>query len=237
MRRHRLGVATISLSLLLGGCGTSHPKPVARARREPSPSTMLPGRLPTPTISSPSTVNTLPSTGNTSPGASKAPVSSIVMCEPDALALYFLFNAQTTMNQSGAFFSFVNTGATPCWMQGYPGVEALTMSGAVMPQAFERGVAYAIPEQPCACRVTVSPGGRIYFAVGYAPVNMPEGGSEAGCIESAELLVYPPNTTSQLEVAFDAMMCPGHNTVGPVGPASAFGPSGPELHGAGRVGS
>ncbi len=236
MRRHGLAVVAISLSLLLGACGTSHPKPVARERSEPSPSTTLAGPLPSPTVTSPSTGNTLPSTVNTSPGASKAPVSSIVMCEPDALRLNYLVNAQPTMNQSGAFFSFTNTGAVPCWMQGYPGVEALTASGAVAPIAFQRAVAFLIPEQPCPCRFRVSPGGRLYFAIDISPVNMPEGGSEAGCIESAKLLVYPPNTTSQLEVTFDAVMCPPHNDVGPVGPASAFGPYGPELHGAGRGG-
>lgn len=234
MRRRRLAVAAISLLLVPCACGTSHPKPVAREGSEPSPSTTLPGPLPSPTVTWPSTVNTLPSTGNTSPGTSKAPGASIVMCEPDALRLNFLFNAGTVMNDSGAFFSFTNTGVVPCWMQGYPGVEALTASGAVVPIAFQRGGFYVLPEQPCPCRFTISPGGRLYFAVGYAPVNVQEGGSEAGCIESAELLVYPPNTTSQLAVTFDAVMCPQHNDVGPVGPASAFGPSGPELQRTGR---
>ncbi len=213
-RSSSTALAAVALLLLLGACGTVRGTPAPRAEAKPSSSSAPPRSISKPTVAQ--------STTTTSSAVSSEPTgSSSPTCLPSDLRLAYAFSAQTLMQQSAAFFSFTNTGVRSCWLQGYPGVEALTASGSVINMPFVRRVPYPIPMAPCPCRFTVAPGHLLYFAIGWSPVSQPFGNT-AGCETSGTLLVYPPNTTRQLTVSFSALLCPNSEAVTPVGPISGF---------------
>jgi hypothetical protein len=94
---------------------------------------------------------------------------------------------------------FTNTGAGPCWLQGYPGVSYLDAAGAPAGPPAER------LEAP-APRVVLAPGEQAHASLNgsQAYLGTPECGAT---VEGVTLQVFPPDETVARTTPYGASLC------------------------------
>ena len=108
-------------------------------------------------------------------------------------------------------FILRNISATPCTLEGYPGMQLLDATGRPMTTHVLRGTSVVVPPIPVTL-VTLAPGARGSFRWGYSDVPT---GTET-CPTSASVEVTPPNDFSHATLASKMSPCGGRVTVSPV---------------------
>ncbi|MGH9058832.1 MAG: DUF4232 domain-containing protein [Acidimicrobiales bacterium] len=123
----------------------------------------------------------------------------------------------------GQVITFRNTSSTPCTLEGYPGLGMLDAQGHAIATKVSRGTSYIVHAQKPAL-VTVAPGGKASFALGYTDAT---GYSGMHCPSSSSLEVTPPNAYHHLVISDHLSPygpC-GKITVSPVYPGSGRQPT------------
>jgi Protein of unknown function (DUF4232) len=117
-------------------------------------------------------------------------------------------------------FALKSTATATCVLGGYPGLQMLSASGALLPTKVVRGGSYSFTKM-APTTVTVAPGGSVEFNVGYGDVPV---GNETSCPSSESIEITPPNAYGHLVTAAKLSPCGGGTLV--VSPV--FSPSGPD---------
>jgi hypothetical protein len=112
-----------------------------------------------------------------------------------------------------------STAPTPCVLDGYPGMQLLSSSGASLPTNVVRKGSYSFTAMS-PTTVILAPGQSAYFNIGYSDVPV---GSETTCPTSASVQVTPPNAYDQLVVTAAMSPCGGGTMV--VSPVFAATPT------------
>ena len=147
-------------------------------------------------------------------------------CRTDQLRLSLDKMLQGLASQTGAFFQLQNASRPSCSLYGYPGFQALNVSGSVEAIGVARGGSYQIND-PGPHIVPLSPGQSAYFGVGWGDYDAVKDTTK-GCINTAHVVSVPPNTYSALSTdATLTSICPeGGGTakviITAVAPKSAF---------------
>ncbi len=110
-------------------------------------------------------------------------------------------------------FVLRNSSASPCTLNGYPGLQMLDGKRHPLPTVVVRGAAMGLPAVPPAL-VNLTPGGSASFSLAYEDVPI---GNEGPCPTSAQLEITPPNDFDHLVVHATLSPCSGGKiTVSPV---------------------
>ncbi len=110
-----------------------------------------------------------------------------------------------------------STSPSPCFLEGYPGLQLLSSGGSPLPTNVVRKGSYPFTAMP-PTRVTLATGQSADFNLGYSDVPS---GSETSCPAAASLEVTPPDATDHLVVAASLSPCGGGTIV--VSPVFAAG--------------
>jgi hypothetical protein len=115
-------------------------------------------------------------------------------------------------------YGLSNTSAAACTLFGYPAVGMADASGRTLPSQVSHGGSYTfVAEMPTT--VTLSPGARASFFLGYSDVPT---GNETSCPQSAQVYITPPGDTGRVALADRIAPCGnGAMTVSPVHPGVA----------------
>lgn len=106
----------------------------------------------------------------------------------------------------------VNDGAAPCALDGYPGLQLLSSTGAELTTDVVRGGAYSFTDLPPS-PITVPAGAAAYFNLAYSDVPSASG----SCSAAASMWVTPPDDVDHLTVTQSLTACSGGTlTVSPV---------------------
>jgi len=95
-----------------------------------------------------------------------------------------------------------NTTSAPCGLEGYPGGQLYSASGAALPTTVVRGGSHGFDNFPPA-PVTIAPGATAYFNLEYSDVPT----NNTSCPAATSLWVTPPDDTDHLTVAVQAEAC------------------------------
>ena len=154
------------------------------------------------------------SSGSPSTSASPSPSASaspaVARCKVGDLKI----TQGPTQGAAGSIagiFIFKNVSASPCTLQGYPGMQLLNAMGAAMTTHVIRGTSVVVPSIPVTL-VTLAPGIRASSLWGYSDVPT---GSET-CPASTSVEVTPPNDFMHATLASVMAPCGGRVTVSPV---------------------
>jgi hypothetical protein len=168
---------------------------------------------------------TVAGTGSTAPGttagttattaapATTAPAPVSTRCHAGDLRME-VAETGASAGHWHALLLFTNAGATPCSLEGYPGVSFLDASGGQVGRPAER---LASPTAP----VMLGPGERAHAALNVS--NAFNFGEECGQpVPTATVRVFPPDETGDLRAALDTDVCPNLAMVatGPVFPGT-----------------
>jgi Protein of unknown function (DUF4232) len=177
-------------------------------------------RVPTTTVSPPPTSAKPPAT------SAILPAHALVPCSSGQLSAK-VGRVGVALGNVGVIFTFTNTSARNCSLQGYPGVHMLDANGDPLPTEVTDGVAYTVPSIPEQV-VDLVPGASASFDLGYSDST---GYGTAICPVAASLAISPPGAQQPIlvTVEIDAYGGPtiqtlecGEITVSPV----YFGPGG-----------
>lgn len=127
------------------------------------------------------------------------------VCQTQQLALSEEGHAQGAAGSTGQTFSYQNTSATSCTVNGYPGFLALDSTGHVMPNGPVQTGGNA-PNTPKV--ITLAPSAKAYF-LAFWP-HWTGGGVETGCITPSLVESTPPGNLLPLTIATSDLgyMCP-----------------------------
>lgn len=196
-RRWPLAAGAVALAALLAGC-TSAPSAshTSRKRHHPAPTTTTTSSTTTTTSSTTTTTTTVPVTST--------------LCQPSQLHLAVVGNtgaAGTVTTTVG----MTNTSPATCTMQGYPGMQLLSASGAQIPTTvvrdqapFPSAAANAAPSL-----VSLAPGTSARFSIQWSDVPV---GGETVCPASTKSEVTPPTDTAFAVMTLRIAPC-DHGTV------------------------
>ena len=110
-----------------------------------------------------------------------------------------------------------STAPAPCVLGGYPGLQLVSSSGALLPTNVVRKGNYSFTAMNPTTLI-LNPGQSAYFNIGYSDVPV---GTEGTCPTSASVQVTPPNAYDHLVVAAAMSPCGGGTmVVSPGGRAS-----------------
>ncbi|MGO9029498.1 MAG: DUF4232 domain-containing protein [Acidimicrobiales bacterium] len=169
-----------------------------------------------------STTTTAPATTSTrspAPSTTSAPATTTTtgsggptQCATATLtaSVYGSSGAAGTIETTVALTS---SAATACTLAGYPGLQMLSSTGALLPTNVVRGGSYQFTTM-APTSVTVAPGQAVYFNMGYSDVPS---GAQTSCPSSATLHVTPPNSYTSVSLSAQLSPCDnGSITVSPV---------------------
>jgi uncharacterized protein DUF4232 len=108
----------------------------------------------------------------------------------------------SAMNQPSYFLTLVNIGPR-CTLHGYPGVQIVDATGKPVGTPVERGAGF-VTDDPGPHDVTVSTGGKAWFAISSAAV-CPEDTPDAAV--SSAVLIIPPNAHRQIKIPARISYC------------------------------
>ena len=151
------------------------------------------------TTAAPPTSGVAPSTST-----SAAAGGALAHCQPVDLA-GSLLGSQGAAGTIEITIALRNATATPCALEGYPGLALVDAAGNQLPSQVVPGGSLSFDDFPKA-PVTIGPGQSAYFNVGYSDV--PAGG-ETTCPTSASLWVTPPDDVTHLVLPAQLMVCDG----------------------------
>ncbi len=120
-------------------------------------------------------------------------------CRANQLRLSLDKTLRGLASQAGAFFRLANISGTACSIFGYPGFQALGMSGSVETIGVSYGASYQIND-PGPHNVPLSPGQSAYFGVGWGDYDAVRDTTH-GCINTTRVVSDPPNTNSALSTS------------------------------------
>lgn len=202
-RRSGLFAVALLSAVVLGACSS---------RSATAPSTTAS------TASTASTTSTTAGTGGTGGGPATSssvapPASSTSTTSGSAVAGGCTATrlAASVVGQQGAAGTqeatvvLRNTSTTPCGLSGYPGLQLVSASGAVLPTVVVRGGTYSFTAMAPAA-TTLQPGKAVYFNMGYSDVPT---GNETTCPTSAAMEITPPNAYGHLNVTLHIAPCNG----------------------------
>lgn len=184
--------ASVCVALALAACGSS------------SSSTTQPAVASSSTSTAAITSRTQSAASSTATAAptSTAPLSSTNSgpppCRAAGLALRFL-GQQGATGHGELGFAVRNTGSATCGTIGYPGVQFLGATGALLPTRTQRTTNDFFGHSPLV-PVYLKPGHFASFRLGVTHGIA----SPAGCTTAHGLQVYPPNDTVTLRVTIPA---------------------------------
>lgn len=221
-RRAAETAAAVALaSVALTACGGS-PSAAHRPGTGPTVSSPRPSMSAAPNTSpgsSPASIagastSTTKANSGTHPGSASttAGVTPGGRCQPSQLQASQGTGQGAAGHIVGAFV-LRNSSASPCTLDGYPGLQMLDGKGHPLPTVVARGAAMGLPAVSPAL-VTLTPGGSASFSIAYedVPVN-----NEGPCPTSAQLEITPPNDFDHLVVHATLSPCRGGTiTVSPV---------------------
>ena len=102
-----------------------------------------------------------------------------------------LGSSEGALGHIGQVVSFVNTSASTCTLDGYPGLQMLDASGSTVHTHLHHGIAYTVPPVPRRL-VVVKPGASASFDLGYDDST---GYGRKQCPTSARVEITPPDAT------------------------------------------
>ncbi len=102
-----------------------------------------------------------------------------------------------------------STAPAPCVLGGYPGLQLVSSSGALLPTNVVRKGNYSFTAMSPTTLI-LNPGQSAYFNIGYSDVPV---GTETTCPTSASVQVTPPNAYDHLVVATTMSPCGGGTLV------------------------
>lgn len=220
--RHRL-VGLVGAALLapasLAACSSSKPS-AAHTSNPASTSTSAPSASSVPPTG-PGTSSTTPGGGHTSTTKVPPGTTATTSAGPTPGGRCAVSQLQAARGPGGgaaaghivANIVLRNSSATPCTLDGYPGLQMLDAHGHSLPTVVERGAAMGLAAVPPAL-VTLAPGASASFSLAYEDVPV---GGEGVCPTSAQLEVTPPNAYSHLVLSISLTPCRGGTiTVSPV---------------------
>jgi hypothetical protein len=188
--------AALAVLCLVAGCSSPKASPPQASNAPTTTSTTTSTTLPTPT------------TSTTVPGCTGANY---------ALSLLGTEGAAGTFEVT---FGFKNTSSATCPLMGYPGIQLVAANGSNLPTTTDRGGSESFTDF-APTTVNLGPGATAYFNMAYSDVTT---GTESSCPPATTVKVIPPNTSTQLQVAAQLVVCNnGTVTVSPV-----FGKDSPE---------
>ncbi len=155
---------------------------------EPAPSATATAPEATPTVTEAPTTTPTP------------PANDLTRCQAENLSL----QALAAGGAAGTHFSalaLTNEGQDPCSLTGFPGVSLVDGSGDILGEPAARNE--AVPVE----RILLGPGQSAHATIALPNYqNFPSGRCEG---PSASLVLYPPDSTQSLTVAFEDYVCPG----------------------------
>lgn len=186
----KIAAAVACMSLLLAAChaGSTPASPSASASSSPS--------------ASPS--------ASVSPSPSPSPSPTVQRCKLGNLKIT-PGPSQGAMGSIAGMFIFKNISASPCTLQGYPGMQLLDATSSPITTNVIRGTSVVVPSIPVTL-VTLAPGVRASSLWGYSDVPT---GPET-CPASTSVQVTPPNDFSHATLVYSMSPCGGRITVSPV---------------------
>lgn len=206
-------VAGVAVLTAAGCAGTPQAQATSRAHAVSTSMTGLPASQPAASsaasiAASSSSGPAASGAGAASPGAASSPSTSsagVPECG-DADILIYQQPGGAFMGHTAVAFGFVNTGGHTCYLQGYPGVDALDKSGRVLLSAtrtlngmigesYDGSVPLTAPP-----RVVVAPRHTVLAVLEWVDVD-PIGGVPGGCLVpyATSLLVTAPDSTQSIK--------------------------------------
>lgn len=150
---------------------------------------------------------------------------SISRCPSSALSVQaFFLAAGSAAGSTGGAFGLTNHGAAPCTLYGFPGLQLVSASGALLPTTVIRGQYEVVSTVPDTV-VTLAPGAQAYTYFMYSHVL--GGGAPSVCPPAETVDVTPPGAYHSLVVHFTPASsaitpCKGHVWVSAVTLSTPF---------------
>jgi len=152
--------------------------------------------------------------GTTTTGASPG-----LACAASALAMS-VAGSEGAAGTLEVTYALRNSSSSSCPMDGFPGAQLLSSSGAELPTRVVRGGSYPFTNL-APSPVVLAPGQTAYFNMGYSDVPT---GNETTCPTAAQIEVTPPDAVDHDVVAGQLNVCDnGTLTVSPVFAAGSAG--------------
>ncbi len=131
------------------------------------------------------------------PNAGAAHASAPSRCKVSQLSVH-LGQSSGAAGSVGQSVHFTNSSSTSCTLSGYPGMLMLNAAGRPLATHVRRGASATVPQIPLHL-VTVLPGGRASFDLGYAAQT---GYGNLHCPTSSTVEITPPNAFSHFTIAW-----------------------------------
>jgi hypothetical protein len=112
-----------------------------------------------------------------------------------------------------------NVSALPCYLDGFPGLQMLSASGALLPTTAHWGGSFLFP----ALRprlVGLTPSQAASFDLAYTDVPSVSLPYQQACPEAATLVIIPPDDVTSLRATAKIAPCEGDLDVSPVVPGT-----------------
>lgn len=200
-------VAAVAVLTAAGCAGTPQARATSRTHAVSTSTTGLPASQPA-ASSAASVAASSSGPAASGAGAASSPSTSsagVPECD-DADILIYQQPGGAFMGHTAVVFGFVNTGGHTCYLQGYPGVDALDKSGRVLLSAtrtlngmigesYDGSVPLTAPP-----RVVVAPRHTVLAVLEWVDVD-PIGGVPGGCLVpyATSLLVTAPDSTQSIK--------------------------------------
>jgi hypothetical protein len=146
--------------------------------------------------------------GTTSPGSTTSAATGPARCAATALTAV-VSGSSGAAGTIETTVALTSTSASPCVLDGYPGLLLQTASGSALPTAVVRKGSYSFTAM-ASTTVTLTHGESAYFNIGYSDVPV---GTETTCPTSASVQVTPPNAVDHLVMAAALAPCGGGTLV------------------------
>jgi hypothetical protein len=162
------------------------------------------------TLSATTTSPPRPPASSSTSSTTSSTTAGLAHCEASGLA-GSVVGTQGAAGTIEVTVALENTTTAPCALEGYPGLELVSPSGAALPTTTVRGGSYSFTDFS-AVPVTVAPGASAYFNLGYSDVPAGSG----PCPDAASVWVTPPDDVEHLVLDTSITACNGTVTVSPV---------------------
>jgi len=103
------------------------------------------------------------------------------------------------MGSVGASATFTNISSSPCTLDGYPGLQMLSTTGARLPTVVDHSTSVTTVPRLRARVVSLKPGGRATFYLGFEDAT---GYGSDTCPTSARVAVTPPGDRAPITVSW-----------------------------------